>query len=356
MRHLVAYPRAIRSLSGIVLLEAALLAFSGAARAQTPDAATVHRVQSLRITILSTMLADRGVGEWGFAALVEADGHRILYDAGYRPETVLRNARELGIDLSTVTDVVLSHHHGDHTGGLVTLRRELVRSNPAALSRVHVAPGMFLSRRCPASLAAGPASGTCGMFGAEQYGDQEANPAIALKGELEGMGVTFVEHAGPTELLPGVWLTGPVPRRHPEHNWNPAVQIVTPSGLVPDSIPEDMAMVIRTDKGLVVLMGCGHAGVVNIVEYAREVAGAGPLYAVVGGLHLFAATDDVLAWTAERLRADGIVNLLGAHCTGIEALFRLRQLAGLARATAVVGAVGASFDSGRGITPLALAH
>ncbi len=147
-----------------------------------------------------------------------------------------------------------------------------------------------------------------------------------------------------------------VPRRHPEHNWNPAVQIVTPNGAVPDSIPEDMAMVISTDKGLVVLMGCGHAGVVNTVEYAREIAGAGPLYAVVGGLHLFAAKDDVLAWTAERLRADGIVNLLGAHCTGIEALFRLRQLAGLARATAVVGAVGASFDSGRGITPLALAH
>jgi 7,8-dihydropterin-6-yl-methyl-4-(beta-D-ribofuranosyl)aminobenzene 5'-phosphate synthase len=66
------------------------------------------------------MLADRGV--WGFAALVEADGRRLPFDAGYRPETVLENARELGIDLSAVTDVVLSHQHGDHTGGLVTLR------------------------------------------------------------------------------------------------------------------------------------------------------------------------------------------------------------------------------------------
>src|ERR1700687_1639765 len=77
--------------------------------APTPALTTAHKVKSLHITILSTMLADEGIGEWGFAALVEADGRRILYDTGNRPETVLKNARELGIDLSTVTDVVLSH-------------------------------------------------------------------------------------------------------------------------------------------------------------------------------------------------------------------------------------------------------
>src|SRR5256712_10782341 len=112
----------------------ALLVAAGIARGQAPPPA--HQVKSFHITILSTMLADRGVGEWGFAALVEVDGRRLLFDAGYRPETVLQNARELGIDLSSVADVVLSHHHGDHTGGLATLRRELAKKNPAALSRV----------------------------------------------------------------------------------------------------------------------------------------------------------------------------------------------------------------------------
>jgi 7,8-dihydropterin-6-yl-methyl-4-(beta-D-ribofuranosyl)aminobenzene 5'-phosphate synthase len=77
---------------------------------------------------------------------------------------------------------------------------------------------------------------------------------------------------------------------------------------------------------------------------------------VVGGLHLFAAKDDALAWTADKLHAAGLVELLGAHCTGIEAVLRIRQLAGLSRKTAVVGAVGSSFDSGRGIDPLALAQ
>jgi len=153
-----------------------------------------------------------------------------------------------------------------------------------------------------------------------------------------------------------VWLTGPVPRRYPERNWGAPMSIVTARGLVPDSIPEDMALVVNTDKGLVVVTGCGHAGTINTLEYAREVVAPEPLYALIGGLHLFAATEEALAWTAGKLRAAGLVNLLGAHCTGIEAVFRIRQLAGLTRRTAVVAAVGSSFDLDRGIDPLALAQ
>ena len=107
-------------------------------------------VKSVEVVILSTMLTDRaGVGEWGFSALVETDGRRILFDTGARPETVLQNARELKIDLSGVIDVILSHHHGDHVGGLVTLRRELAKGNPDALKRAYVGAGIFLSRPGP---------------------------------------------------------------------------------------------------------------------------------------------------------------------------------------------------------------
>ena len=105
------------------------------------------RVSTLRVRLLSTMLATRGIGEWGFSALVEVDGRKILFDTGQHPDTVLRNAREIGIDLSDVQDVVLSHFHGDHTGGLLTLRTELSKRNPAAVSRIHVAKGIFASRR-----------------------------------------------------------------------------------------------------------------------------------------------------------------------------------------------------------------
>src|SRR5258708_267376 len=83
-------------------------------RVQATDERSRTRGGALNVVVLSTMLADtKGVGEWGFSALVEADGHRLLFDTGARPETVLRNVRELGIDLAGVTDVVLSHHHGD---------------------------------------------------------------------------------------------------------------------------------------------------------------------------------------------------------------------------------------------------
>ncbi|MFN0180027.1 MAG: MBL fold metallo-hydrolase [Gemmatimonadales bacterium] len=101
-----------------------------------------HRATAVKVTVLSTMLAGDpagGIGEWGYAALVEVDGYRILFDTGARPETVLRNAAGLGIDLSAVTDVILSHNHDDHTGGLLTLRREMAKKNPAALGTVHVA-------------------------------------------------------------------------------------------------------------------------------------------------------------------------------------------------------------------------
>ena len=84
-------------------------------------------VQDFTLTVLSTMLVGepRGIGEWGFAALVEVDHHRMLVDTGARPDTVLKNSQELNVDLSGVNEVVLTHSHWDHVSGLLTLRREL---------------------------------------------------------------------------------------------------------------------------------------------------------------------------------------------------------------------------------------
>jgi 7,8-dihydropterin-6-yl-methyl-4-(beta-D-ribofuranosyl)aminobenzene 5'-phosphate synthase len=312
-----------------------LLLCAAAALLSAPPAQA--RVKDLRVTVLSTMLAeDKGIGEWGFSALIEADGRRILFDTGRLPNTVLQNARDLGVDLSTVTDVILSHHHGDHTGGLVTLRRELSRLNPAALSRTHVGQGLFWSR--PRSSAG------------------EGNPMVAFRTEYEASGATFIEHAGPVELWPGVWLTGPVPRVHPERNWSGKARVQTPQGLVEDTLPEDQSLVIDTEQGLVVVSGCGHAGIINTLEFARQQVRSAPIHAAIGGFHLYAANEQTLAWTGRKLKAMKLGHLLGAHCTGIEAVFRLRELAGLQRRSCVVGAVGASFELGKGLDPLDLAR
>jgi 7,8-dihydropterin-6-yl-methyl-4-(beta-D-ribofuranosyl)aminobenzene 5'-phosphate synthase len=291
------------------------------------------RVHALKITLLSTMLADDAeLGEWGFSALVEADGRRILFDTGAHTDLVLKNARALGIDLATVPEVVLSHHHPDHVGGFLTLRRSVMGRAPGALARTHVGLGIFYPR-------------TEGIPGVE------ANPMILNKAQYEATGGVFVVHDRAAQLYPGVWLTGPVPRIYPERNWSGSERVRTPDGIREDNLPEDMSLVCDTDKGLVVLTGCGHAGVVNIVDYSRRIVRPARVHALIGGIHLFNASDQTLAWTAERLAETGVDNFIGAHCTGIETVYRFRHDLGLDRAHAVVGAVGASFELGRGISP-----
>ena len=125
--------------------------------------------------------------------------------------------------------------------------------------------------------------------------------------------------------------------------------VLITSALVDDEIAEDSSMVIDTPKGPVVITGCGHAGTVNIVTSSEKHFGGKPIYGIVSGLHLFAATDEVVDWTASKPREFHVANLLAAHCTGIEATFRLRQDLGLSRKTAIVASAGSSFTLAGGI-------
>jgi 7,8-dihydropterin-6-yl-methyl-4-(beta-D-ribofuranosyl)aminobenzene 5'-phosphate synthase len=317
-----------------------LTAVSGTSQAAASDAQNAKReVHALKITVLVTNLAGdarAGDGEWGYSALVEADGQKILYDTGSSADMVLRNARALHVDLSDVEDVVLSHNHWDHVSGLMALRREFAKINPKAFSRVHVALRIFEPRLDAA--------------GKDQNGLRD------IRAEYLATGGTFVVHDKPTELLPGLWLTGPVPRTNPEKNWSPGLSLSSANGLVEDNVPEDSALVINTGEGTVILTGCGHAGIINIAEYARTIVGDRALLAVMGGVHLFAASDRTVQWTGARLKAFEIKNLLAGHCTGIEATYILRKATNLDRKTAMVSTVGSSFSLGRGIIAGALAQ
>jgi 7,8-dihydropterin-6-yl-methyl-4-(beta-D-ribofuranosyl)aminobenzene 5'-phosphate synthase len=334
-----------RSLCRILLIAAFLLGCIPAAVTRSlriepsAQASTASRTQirALKVTLLSTMLVAEpvGFGEWGFSALVEADGHRILVDTGAHPETVLQNARDLLIDLSDVREVVLTHNHDDHVNGLLTLRREMMKKNPAALSVVYVAKGIFYSR--PSAQG-------------------ESNPMIAIRKEYEATGGRFVEHSSGADIFPGAWLTGPVPRKYPERNWSMSGKVQTPDGLVEDTVPEDQSLVLDTTRGLVVLTGCGHAGIVNILTYTATEFPGHDVDAIIGGLHLFAASDEQVNWTGDEFRQFKVANLLGAHCTGIEAVYLLRRRAGLTRRTAVVGGVGSTFSLDKGIVAGALAQ
>lgn len=316
--------------SGITLFPITLFFLFWGLLGKAPPQTTEHQIQRLKITILSSMLVGdtTGIGEWGFAALVEVDGHLLLLDTGAHPDAVIRNARDLHVDLSDVQEVILTHYHSDHVGGLLTLRRELMKDNPKALSIVHLPDGIFDSR--PSETG-------------------ERNQMIAIRKEYEVTGGRFIVHSSGTELIPSVWLTGPVPRIYSEHNWSGSGEVLTASGPIEDNIPEDSSLVIDTPRGLVIITGCGHAGIVNIVTFAEKHFGKSPIYGIVGGLHLFAAPDEVVDWTASKLRRFQVANLLAAHCTGIEATYRLRQDLGLSRKTVVVASVGSSFSLADGI-------
>lgn len=296
-----------------------------------------------RVTILSTMLADfdpndgnrnsqKVLGEWGFAALIEVDGNQFLYDTGFNPQTVMTNAELLGIDLSGVEDVIISHNHRDHTGGLMALRNAFRPENPNAFSRIHVGKGIEAFRRRAGSKDAG------------------WNSFVETLAGFQSSGGQVIYHTKPSELAPGVWVSGQVPRKHDERNFPQGFEVFLNGEWVPNIVPEDMSVIIETPEGLVVLSGCGHAGLINIVEYATSFTEEKRLAAVIGGFHLLDASEEQLAWTAENLRRFELRNFIGAHCTGVEAAIRLRSLIGLERVNAAVGAVGQSYTPTDGIS------
>lgn len=312
-----------------ILIALALYAASIAAQG-ADEPGDRHQIRELRITVLSTQVSESipGLAEWGFAALVEADGRKLLFDTGARPETVLSNARALGIDLSDVEDVVLSHNHQDHTGGLVHLRRVLMETNPRALSRAYVAPDIFAPRR-----------------NEPPYWSSMAEK----RRQFEALGGEFVLITTPREVMPGLWLTGPPPRHHEESSMVllSKVEVELDGSWQLDTVPEDMPLVAVTTDGVFVLTGCGHSGLVNNVLFAQELTGA-RVKGAIGGFHLFLYSDDELQWTADQLKRAGVEVLSAAHCAGIESAMTLRSLMGAARDQVYVSGVGAVFSSANG--------
>jgi len=200
--------------------------------------------------------------DWGFAALVQYQGRTVLFDSGAKPDLFLANLKKLNIDPNSITHAVISHEHGDHRNGIYAL----YKLNP----KIEV---NFLDNFAPVAF--------------NQAG------AVGMKPRR----VT-----GPQEIVPGIYTTGIV-----------------------DGSPPEQAMVIETSKGLVILTGCSHPGVVRLVEAAEKQRGRKGVRFLLGGFHLLQDTEAQVTEKIASLKRLGVASIAAAHCTGDRAIALFRN-------------------------------
>lgn len=228
--------------------------------------------------------APRGLrGEWGFAAAVGD----VLFDTG-QTGVVTENADRLGLDVDFET-IVLSHGHDDHTGGLEAVLDRLEEPT------VYCHPSVWTDRYLE------------GKDGRRSIG------IPYTREEIERV-ATIVEHTEPVEVAPGIHALGEIPRRHPDATVG---LIDDEDGPRADPVRDDQSLAVETDDGLGLVLGCGHAGLRNTIEYAESVLGDDVRY-VVGGTHLRAFDERTVralaTWLEGRLEV-----FAGTHCTGATA-------------------------------------
>ncbi|HEY86530.1 MAG TPA: MBL fold metallo-hydrolase [Dehalococcoidia bacterium] len=260
----------------------------------------------MRITTLSENTAGLpGVlAEWGLSILVETDDVKILFDTG-ASISVPHNAPILGLDLSTIDNIVLSHGHYDHTGGLKGVLEHVGK---------------------PVEVIAHP------DIWAQKYrrgGGVERYIGIPFSMEtLEPLATLFALSNKPVWITDDIVTTGEIPMTEEFEELDANMYIKEGSNWYRDELLDDRALIIKTSEGLVVILGCAHRGAINTLRHAQEITGVELIHTVIGGTHLINASEERVLRTAVALQEMGVQRVGVSHCTGFTAAALLAQQLG----------------------------
>ncbi len=257
-----------------------------------------------RITIIceNSVSVRGGLGEHGFSAYVETERGNYLFDTG-RGEALLPNLLKFDKDFLSIQKIFLSHGHHDHTGGLASILEVLGETEVLA----H--PDIFSVR-----------------YNISRKDGKEARRYAGLKFTrpyLESLGAKFRLEKDFREVAREMFLTGEVPRRTSFERGDPRLFAEVGGELISDPFMDDQSLIIETTKGLLVLLGCAHSGVVNILEHVVSRTGKDRIYAVLGGTHLDFSTPSQVQETIIALKKYDIEKIGVSHCTGPAAASRL---------------------------------
>jgi 7,8-dihydropterin-6-yl-methyl-4-(beta-D-ribofuranosyl)aminobenzene 5'-phosphate synthase len=233
---------------------------------------------------------------------VEADDHKILFDTGLSFSAAY-NAPTLGVDLSQIDKIVFSHGHSDHTGGLLHILK-MVKGEVEVIAHPDIWAAKY--SRYP--------------------GEKEEYAGVPFPKEAaETSGALFNLTRKPVWISENIVTSGEIPMITEYEMIDPVLYVKEKGELKPDPLWDDQALFLKSEKGLIIFLGCAHRGVINTIRHAQKLTGLEPVYAVIGGAHLVSASPQRLDLTIAELLSLGIQRLGVSHCTGLPASAVLAQ-------------------------------
>lgn len=240
------------------------------------------------------------IAEHGWAVFIETDQGNFLFDTG-QGKSIVNNTQYFNKDLSTIKGIIISHHHIDHTGGLLNVLEQIDKV------KIYSHPDLFKN-----------------SYVIDE--GKQRNIGIPFRREiLESRGAQFKFNNSFREIVPDLMLSGEIPRLTEFEKGSKKFLLKTKEGYTQDLIFDDQTLIVNTEKGLIIILGCSHSGIINIINHIIDKTGQNHIRTIIGGTHLGPASEETKEKTIQALKKFDIEKIGVSHCTGLETSMRLFQ-------------------------------